>query len=131
MRKAGKWMSILALAAAVAGCESGASTARSTGPTGPRLTLSSSSVSLNGPSPVHAGSTCVYYANVSGGTAPYSYSWSASGGTFSDLGDGVIEATRSTVGILNLSVTVTDANNDTASGFKTVNFTSTAPYCAP
>jgi hypothetical protein len=124
-------MSILALAAAVVGCEQGAGAARSTGPTGPRLTLSGMSVVVNGYSPVHAGSTCVYYTDVTGGTAPYTYSWSASGGTFSDLGDGAIEATRSTVGILNLSVTVTDANNDTASGFKTVNFTSTAPYCAP
>ncbi len=52
-------------------------------------------------------------ANVTGGTAPYSYSWSASAGMFDDPTSATPQYMMMTPGTYTISVTVTDANGCT------------------
>jgi len=69
------------------------------GPSGP-------SVSISGPSAVHAGQPCEWYALASGGTPPYAYSWKVNGQPDGD-GTSLLQYTNSGASFT-LSVTVTD-----------------------
>lgn len=84
------------------------------------------SVSIHGPSPVRSGATCTWYADVSGGTAPYSYSWSASGGSGYASGSWY---TNSSSTSFTLYLTVTDATGASQSTSRWVTVNSTAPAC--
>jgi hypothetical protein len=79
-----KRIPVLALAALLASCSSE--------PTGLRASdrsnasVSALTASIYGPSPVQPSATCLYEAQVSGGTPPYSYAWVSSTGDYSYTG---------------------------------------------
>lgn len=85
------------------------------------------SVSIGGRSTVRSNAECYFWASVSGGTGPYTYSWSQNWGTgYSDGADGYYARSTTTY---TLYVTVHDANNATASTSKAVTVSSSAPLC--
>ncbi|SHK71142.1 T9SS type A sorting domain-containing protein [Epilithonimonas mollis] len=85
-----------------------------TQPTALTATTSQTNIACNG------GSSGIATINVSGGTGPYTYSWSPSGGT---------AATASGLSAGTYTVTVTDANTCTLS--RTFTITQSAPISAP
>lgn len=85
------------------------------------------SVTISGRSPVRTNSECYFWATPSGGTGPYTYTWSQTWGTgYSDGANGYF-ATSSTS--YTLSVTVHDAGSHTATASKAVTVSSSAPLC--
>jgi pimeloyl-ACP methyl ester carboxylesterase len=84
------------------------------------------SVSITGPSNVKPGATCEWFATVSDGTPPYSYSWTPGGYTGDDydytnsVGDG---------GSFTMAVTVTDANGAHGSASELVHVKTSAMAC--
>ena len=84
------------------------------------------SVSISGPASVRSGSTCIWTANVSGGTPPYSYSWSTGGGYV----PGGSEFTYTNTGTnFTIYLAVSDAANTSNSASKDVTISSSAPTC--
>jgi hypothetical protein len=83
------------------------------------------SVTIYGPGTIRSNSTCYWWANVSGGTAPYTYYWY--GGVSSSRTDYEFfaYATRS----FYLDVKVTDANGNVAWGSRYINVTTNAGIC--
>jgi hypothetical protein len=87
------------------------------------------SISLaDGPGQVRRYDTCMWRAAVSGGTWPYSYSWSASSASGSSYLYEWTGYTISSVGFT-LQVTVTDANGVTATQSRYITTSTSAPYC--
>ena len=85
------------------------------------------SVSISGPGQVQKFDTCDWDASVSGGTPPYSYSWtvtSASGTSFGDYWEGYLIGGQST-----MTVNVTDANGVQKSAQKSIVAFFSAPLC--
>jgi hypothetical protein len=93
--------------------------------------LQSLSASITGPGTVGNYTTCTFSASVSGGTAPYTYSWGiagASGGylslnaynTASVQATGYNYGSWGSTGSVYLYVTVTDANSLTSTPYKQV-----------
>lgn len=79
-------------------------------------TLIPPSVSISGPGHISAGSNAQYTANVSGGISPYDYQWKKDGiNVGSNSSSYLLDTDPSDEGIVVLSVTVTDDNNDTDS----------------
>jgi hypothetical protein len=84
-------------------------------------------VSIGGPSPVRKFDTCDWIAYVSGGTAPYSYSWSvgsAAGTPTDDYWEGYLIGSEAT-----FSVTVTDANGVQKTVSRNILGSPSAPLC--
>jgi len=83
--------------------------------------------SIIGPSMVKPNVTCLYQADVTGGTPPYEYTWSAPGGgsssstfDYSNVGSGAS---------YNITLFVTDAADVQASDQLHVTTSSSAPVC--
>ncbi|HEY0014686.1 MAG TPA: hypothetical protein VGC13_00145 [Longimicrobium sp.] len=79
-----------------------------------------------GPSNIRSYTQCVWTVNTSGGTAPYTYSWSVTNGS----GSGDSEWYGEFYGTGTLYLTLTDANNQTVSIRKNVYATSGGASCA-
>ncbi|HSU14458.1 Ig-like domain-containing protein [Longimicrobium sp.] len=85
------------------------------------------SVSIGGRSTVRTNAECYFWATPSGGTAPYTYTWSQTWGTgYSDGFDGYYARSSTSY---TLYVTVHDANNVTATAAKNVTVSSSAALC--
>lgn len=83
-------------------------------------------VSIDGPTEARPHATCSWTANVSGGTGPYSYSWTVDGG----FGGSSYEATYTNGGwLFYVQVSVTAANGAQGSATKAVSVSSGAPIC--
>jgi len=83
--------------------------------------------SIMGPSPVRKFDTCVWYVSASGGTPPYSYSWSvgSSSGTVTGYSyEGYLIGSQA-----NFSVIVTDANGVTKTITRSIIGSPSAPLC--
>jgi hypothetical protein len=102
--------------------------------------IQSLTASISGPASVGNYTTCTFTSSVSGGTAPYTYSWSIVGATNGYLSlSGTSNASVSATGYyygpwggtgsVYLILTVTDANGLTASPSKRVNIPYTATSC--
>lgn len=87
------------------------------------------SITINGPGSVQRYATCTWWAGVSNGTWPYSYSWQAvSGGSGTASYDQWTGFTISSVGFT-LKVTVTDANGIKATQSRFITTDTSAPSC--
>lgn len=128
MRRVVTWLSVVAVAMLAACGEQGE---RAT-PTGPSFS-SAPTVTLGGQSYVKSGHMCEWYGQISGGAAPYTWTWSQSdGGTgYVNVRTTTLQSymTSSTWAQWTLHVTVTDAWGRTASASKTINESWTAPDC--
>jgi hypothetical protein len=103
--------------------------------------IQSLTASINGPGTVGNWSTCTFTSTVSGGTAPYTYSWSFVGATSGYLsfngstsGSSVSATGHYTgpwggTGSVYLILNVTDANGLTASPSKRINIPYYATSC--
>lgn len=83
---------------------------------------------IDGPSSVRPNTMCAWWAIASGGTTPYTYTWSGPSANGS-LG-GEYYGTSPASGSFTVSVTVTDAANATATASKQVTVSTFAPMCA-
>jgi hypothetical protein len=85
------------------------------------------SVNITGPDQVLPYSGCLFFANATGGTEPYSYAWTADG---SPVGDNS-PTYRHWAGTsaFELGITVTDANGRMGNNVKTVVVDGGAPQC--
>jgi hypothetical protein len=79
-----------------------------------------------GPSSIRSYTQCVWRVNTTGGTAPYSYSWSVSNGS----GSGGSEWYGEFYGAGTLYLTITDSNNQSVSVLKHVTATAGGPLCS-
>ncbi|HEX8905964.1 MAG TPA: hypothetical protein VF771_14030 [Longimicrobiaceae bacterium] len=114
MTRAARWVGLAAAFALAAGCGDGAR-GSATSPTAPRVTISG--VSISGRNVVPSGELCEFVANVTGGTPPYTYSWSQTWGTGYSLGDTYHSRSYQSY---YLYATVTDADGSTVVGTKYV-----------
>lgn len=85
-----------------------------------------SSVSIGGPSRVKPNTTCMWWATVSGGTPPYTYSWYRNGYPVGN-GDYVYVATGTTN--FTMALTVQDRYEQTGSASRGITVTSSALNC--
>jgi hypothetical protein len=88
----------------------------------------SPSVIIDGPSRVRPNTMCAWWAVASGGTTPYTYTWSGPSSNASTGGE--YYGTSPSSGSFTVTVTVTDANNDSDVESKQVTVDSRAPMCA-
>lgn len=98
-----------------------------TGSTSVSVVASTLTASISGPSSVKPNTTCYWWATASGGTSPYSYSWS--GGSNGSASGADYFATSPSSGTFYVTVTVTDANGGTKFVSKTVTVSSSAMIC--
>jgi hypothetical protein len=103
--------------------------------------IQSLTASISGPGSVGNWTTCTFTSSVSGGTAPYTYSWSIAGATGGYLGfngstsGSSVSATGhyygggSGTGSVYLIVTITDANGLNATPYKQVLIPSSSTSC--
>lgn len=82
-------------------------------------------VTIYGPGTIRPNSTCYWWANVSGGTAPYTYYWYGGVSSWRTDYEFFAYATRS----FWLDVKVTDANGNVAWGSRYINVTSNTGAC--
>jgi hypothetical protein len=92
----------------------------------PRAEAQTFAAVILGPSSLRSYTQCVWRVNLSGGTAPYTYTWSASNGS----GSGDSEWYGEFYGTGTLYLTVTDGNNQSVSVLKNVFATSGGPLCS-
>jgi hypothetical protein len=104
------------------------------------ITIQSLSASISGPAIVGNYTTCNWGSSVSGGTAPYTYSWTmvgAQGGYLSltNTSSATVTGTAynygsyGSTGSVYLVLTVTDANGLTASPYKQVSIPYSSTSC--
>jgi Bacterial Ig-like domain (group 2) len=98
-----------------------------TGSTSVTVVASTLTASISGPSSVRPNTTCYWWANASGGTSPYSYSWT--GGSNGSASGPDYFARSPSGGSFQVTVTVTDANGGTRFVSKTVSISSSALMC--
>jgi hypothetical protein len=140
-------LSLLLVALAVAACQDAVAPVPQAVPALDEIPLApgetdgiqSLSASINGPGSVGNYTTCTYTTTVSGGTAPYSYSWGIAGasGGYLSLGSYNTASVQATgyyygsggTGSVYLYVTVTDANGLQASPYKQVLIPSSSTSC--
>ncbi|HEX8276355.1 MAG TPA: hypothetical protein VF615_27185, partial [Longimicrobiaceae bacterium] len=128
----------LAIALAIgvlAGCGDGAARAE---PVGPSLSVAPTAV-LGGPSYVQANSLCRWYGGVTGGQAPYTFTWTELHhvGSYQWYGSGWAESVSGThqwyyaqtSEPMTLTLTVTDAWGRTSTATREVDATWNAPDC--
>lgn len=84
-------------------------------------------VTITGPSSVRPAATCLWTANVSGGLAPYYYSWTINGAPVGGNSPELIYQNGGTNFTIN--VVVTDAATGTGSKSKSVTVSGSAPVC--
>ncbi|HYR09027.1 MAG TPA: hypothetical protein VEQ60_14695, partial [Longimicrobium sp.] len=82
-------------------------------------------VTIYGPGTIRPNSTCYWWANVSGGTAPYTYYWYGGVSSWRTDYEFFAYATRS----FYLDVKVTDANGNVAWGSRYINVTTNTGAC--
>lgn len=85
--------------------------------------------SISGPSNVRPFVTCIWFADASGGTAPYSYSWTAVGGSGTGQWFDYFNSVASG-GSFTVQLSVTDGTGATITIDKNVNVSSNAPVCS-
>jgi hypothetical protein len=83
---------------------------------------------IDGPGSVRPNTMCAWWAIASGGTTPYTYTWSGPSSNASQGGE--YYGTSPASGTFTVSVTVTDAASATATVSKQVTVSSSAPLCA-
>lgn len=83
------------------------------------------SVTIQGPGKILPNHTCYWYANVSGGTGPYTYYWYGGSSSWRTDPDFYASASRS----FYLDVKVTDANGNVAWGSRYVTVTTNTGAC--
>lgn len=85
------------------------------------------SVSISPPSTVRRFTSCTWFKTATGGTAPYTYSWSIDGGS----GESTSSSFTATVisAAADIYLTVTDANGVQLTTTKHISTTTTAPLC--
>lgn len=132
-------LSLLTAVLALAACQDAVAPVQSAAPVldevpfapGESDGIQSLSASINGPGSVGNYTTCTYTTTVSGGTAPYSYSWGIAGasGGYLSLGSYNTASVQATgyyygswggTGSVYLYVTVTDANGLQTTPYKQV-----------
>src|SRR5256712_13792774 len=86
------------------------------------------SVSLSGPGSEGIGSSLTISATAIGGSTPYSFSWTAIGGSPSSGTGSSLSTTYSSPGTYTVSVTVTDANAKTATASTTISVSPPPQY---
>ena len=88
---------------------------------------------ISGSATMMPGNTCYYYASASGGSAPYTFTWSWSGtasvGGYSPSNGVFLLAAQGTPGYVNLTVNVTDALGPFGSTVKNITVSSMGPSC--
>lgn len=102
------------------------------------FTLPALPTSISGPSQMAPGNTCYYNASASGGTAPYTYTWSwttsgggSAGGYSPNNGTFVLVAQTSATYTINLKVLATDANGAEGTFTKNVSVNPYISSCSP
>lgn len=97
------------------------------GGTGVTVVASTLTATIGGPGSVRPNTNCYWWANASGGTSPYSYSWT--GGSNGNAAGADYFARSPGSGSFQVTVTVTDANGGTKFVSKNVSVSSNAPMC--
>jgi hypothetical protein len=126
MRRIGSLAIALAIGV-LAGCGDGAARAE---PTSPNLSTAPT-VAIFGPATVRVNQICEWYARISYGTAPYTWTWSRTGGTGTATALSPTEQSYHTrpQGAIVISLTVTDAEGRTATASKSVDTSAYAQEC--
>lgn len=87
------------------------------------------SISISGPTTIRPGEQCLWTAYVSGGTAPYTYTWSTAHGDYEQASGDSFLAGADHEFRMRVDVDVTDANNVSGSESLYVDLDSGAPSC--
>lgn len=85
------------------------------------------SLSVSGPSTATTGSPVAFTATASGGTAPYTFAWTATGGSPSSGGGSSFTTTFNAAGTFVVSATVTDANSQTSNASQQIAISAPIP----
>jgi hypothetical protein len=140
-----KMLSLLTAALVLSACQDAvapppdAVLARGRAPIAP-IGIQSLTASISGPGSVGDWTTCTFTSSVSGGTAPYTYSWSIVGATGGYLGFNGSTTSSSVsatghyyggggTGSVYLIVSITDANGLNATPYKQVLIPSSSTSC--
>jgi hypothetical protein len=128
MRRVVTWLSVVAVAILAACGDAGARAE----PTGPNFSIAPS-VGIQGPANVPPNQTCEWHGTISNGTAPYTWTWSRTGGTgrSDELSPTVQSYLARLTGGTIISLTITDAEGRTATASKSVGTSPSAPMCYP
>jgi hypothetical protein len=120
-------VALVAFAAAVGGANVQAASA---GVNGSRVVSAPQTLTVSladGPGQVRRYQTCTWRAQASGGTAPYTYTWDAyPGATWTSYSYEFTGSTISSAGYT-IEVTVTDANNQSATETRYIQVSTSAP----
>ena len=101
----------------------------STGFTINTATTAALSASIGGQSSIKPNTSCWFWADVSGGRTPYSYSWSQNKGSGYPVNGGADYYAQASSSTLTLTLNVTDADGRTATATKNVSISSGAMIC--
>jgi len=85
------------------------------------------SLSVSGPSTATTGSPVAFTATASGGTAPYTFAWTATGGSPSSGGGSSFTTTFNAAGTFVVSATVTDAISQTSNASQQIAISAPIP----
>lgn len=83
-----------------------------------------------GPTSVKPGAYCEWMAAANGGTAPYSWQWTVDGSPVTGSANDIYYTNSKSNGqSFQLGITVTDANSNTHTSYRTVSVSNSAPTC--